>query len=138
MHFFLHIAGYGEDQSKRIQKSRYDSVSVFISDSSRLDDAFHNDTNPQINPQAFARLVESGETIARLIFFFCWIKLCLICFFVFFFSGIDKRLASHVAHLFIRDPLVVYDNRVSKIIFMSHFASTSPIFKPTRVHCCVL
>jgi hypothetical protein len=86
MHFFLHIAGYGEDQSKRIQKSRYDSVSVFISDSSRLDDAFHNDTNPQINPQAFARLVESGETIARLIFFFCWIKLCLICFFVFFFQ----------------------------------------------------
>eukprot|EP00301_Raphidiophrys_heterophryoidea_P000610 c10305_g1_i2.p1 GENE.c10305_g1_i2~~c10305_g1_i2.p1 ORF type:complete len:666 (+),score=149.06 c10305_g1_i2:66-2063(+) len=73
------------DQSQKIDKSRYDSVSTFISDSPLLLDEVHNDIFLKTNPRALDRLLE---------------------------SGVDLRLARHVAHLFIRDPLVVYRDKI--------------------------
>jgi len=73
------------DASQKIDKSRYDSVSTFISDSPLLLDDVHNDIFLKMNPKALNRLLE---------------------------SGVDSRLARHVAHLFIRDPMVVYKNKI--------------------------
>lgn len=75
----------------RIEKSRYASVSRFISanPSNRPE---YNDLNTAINMDVFNDLTG---------------------------AGIDEQLASHVAHLFIRDPLVIFrellqqDNTVS-------------------------
>jgi glutamate--cysteine ligase catalytic subunit len=64
-----------------INKSRYDSIDCFISN----DEAFkpeYNDLDLVYDPDIYAQLRE---------------------------GGIDDLLARHLAHLFIRDPLVVYN-----------------------------
>jgi glutamate--cysteine ligase catalytic subunit len=64
----------------RIEKSRYASVSRFVSaHPSNLPE--YNDLNTAINDDVYHELVS---------------------------AGIDHQLASHVGHLFIRDPLVVF------------------------------
>jgi len=64
----------------RIPKSRYASVSRFISERPEMRPEY-NDIEAPINPKAFERLIE---------------------------AGVDEQLALHVAHLFIRDPLVIF------------------------------
>jgi len=69
---------------KRINKSRYGSIDCFIS----LQDTFkesYNDIDVCIHLDTYKRLIE---------------------------AGIDHRLARHVAHLFIRDPLVIYGEHI--------------------------
>ena len=68
-----------------IPKSRYDSISTFL-DKDRGPQ--FNDTDLVINEEALAMLQE---------------------------AGLDDVLARHVAHLFIRDPLVIYDGRVEEV-----------------------
>jgi len=69
---------------RRITKSRYSSVDAFISDSPNLADAY-NDVPLAVDEDALATLVA---------------------------AGVDDRLARHIAHLFIRDPLVIFKERV--------------------------
>ncbi|KAG5507697.1 hypothetical protein JKF63_06646 [Porcisia hertigi] len=72
------------EEAPRILKSRYDSVSVFIGDNPANLPEF-NDSQIEINHPYMKVLTE---------------------------SGVDARLAQHIAHLFIRDPLVVYDKMI--------------------------
>jgi len=68
----------------RIYKSRYDSVSTYISEDPRL--------IPELND---IELVYDEDIYNKLIS-----------------NGVDERLAKHYAHLFIRDPLVIYDEKI--------------------------
>lgn len=68
----------------KIAKSRYDSISLYLSKENNLKSSY-NDLDVPINQGAYDELIE---------------------------AGIDPLLARHIAHLFIRDPLVIYDNRI--------------------------
>ncbi|EPY24547.1 glutamate--cysteine ligase catalytic subunit [Angomonas deanei] len=85
---WLTIAASVDDRKReevpRILKSRYDSISVFISpEPSNLDE--FNDSHLEICDPYYEFLVK---------------------------NGVDSRLSTHVAHLFIRDPLVMYDQMI--------------------------
>jgi glutamate--cysteine ligase catalytic subunit len=79
------IAGSVDDRTVEesfvIKKSRYDSVSLYISNNEKAKK--NSDINHKISEKEYKKLKE---------------------------SGLDDQLASHFAHLFIRDPLVVFDN----------------------------
>lgn len=79
----------------RIVKSRYDNVSMYISDRTKSLEHY-NDEHVEVNEQVLRRIKE---------------------------AGIDDRLATHFAHLFIRDPLVVFDQliKVADAETMVHF-----------------
>ena len=73
----------GHLQSKssiHIPKSRYGPISTYISTYSDFDDRY-NDTELVVDKDVFNKLID---------------------------SGLDYRLARHFAHLFIRDPMVIY------------------------------
>jgi len=72
----------------RIIKSRYDSVSLYISPRPDSLDAF-NDNHVEVDEEVLKRLRDE--------------------------EGVDERLARHISHLFIRDPLVIYDGRVDTL-----------------------
>mmetsp|Transcript_9798 Transcript_9798/g.31530 ORF Transcript_9798/g.31530 Transcript_9798/m.31530 type:complete len:640 (+) Transcript_9798:504-2423(+) len=81
------MAGHGV---RRLGKSRYDSISSFIcnhlagkNDDTRTEK--FNDIDAPVDEEAYKTLVQ---------------------------SGVDDILARHIAHLFIRDPLVIYRERV--------------------------
>lgn len=69
----------------RIFKSRYDTIDCFISSSPLLQDKY-NDVPLVCDPDALATLLA---------------------------NGVDERLARHIAHLWIRDPLVVFSDRIA-------------------------
>lgn len=69
---------------RRIYKSRYDSIDCFISDSPAMQDKY-NDLPLVFEPHVV-------ETLTA--------------------NGVDSRLAHHIAHLWIRDPLVIYQGKV--------------------------
>nr|CCC94280.1 putative gamma-glutamylcysteine synthetase [Trypanosoma congolense IL3000] len=83
------------EEVPHIMKSRYDSISVFVSSVAPNLDEF-NDEPISINKPHYGILME---------------------------EGVDSRLATHIAHLFIRDPLVIYDKMVEidDNICMDHF-----------------
>ena len=98
---WLTIAASVDDRKKsevpRIIKSRYDSVSAFISN--RVPDAnAFNDNHVEINETHYKTLIS---------------------------EGVDPMLAQHVAHMFIRDPLVIYDQAIDidNETRMEHFES---------------
>ena len=66
---------------QRLHKSRYDSISCFLSLESDLNPAY-NDVPCEQDAQSYDALIA---------------------------AGIDPLLATHVSHLFVRDPLVIYD-----------------------------
>jgi len=68
----------------RIRKSRYDSVDLYMSNHQSFRPEY-NDVNSEIDQPTLERLVK---------------------------AGVDERLATHVAHLFIRDPLVIFGERI--------------------------
>ncbi|CAD1808733.1 Glutamate-cysteine ligase family protein [Candida parapsilosis] len=78
---------------QRVPKSRYGSVDNYLGDhnydTSYFKDAF-NDLNAPINSKIYKRLIndKSGQ--------------------------FDKYLANHFAHLFIRDPLVIFSERINQ------------------------
>ncbi|ELR24354.1 glutamatecysteine ligase, catalytic subunit [Acanthamoeba castellanii str. Neff] len=67
-----------------IKKSRYDSIDCFIANDEALKPEY-NDLDLVYDHEIYAQLRE---------------------------GGIDDLLARHLAHLFIRDPLVVYDDKI--------------------------
>ncbi|EPY22163.1 glutamate--cysteine ligase catalytic subunit [Strigomonas culicis] len=85
---WLTIAASVDDRKReevpRIIKSRYDSISVFISPEPKNLDEF-NDSNIEI-------IQPYRDVLLN--------------------HGVDERLARHIAHLFIRDPLVMYDQMI--------------------------
>lgn len=86
------------DGQRRIYKSRYDSISCFIyqghtdtSEQSGLGNRvlnLYNDIPLPINEENYQQLRK---------------------------AGVDPALAQHIAHLFIRDPLVVFDGSVEEV-----------------------
>ena len=72
--------------SRRILKSRYSSIDCFISNSD-LNREEYTDVPVQVNGEAMTRLIE---------------------------AGIDSRMARHVAHLWIREPLVIYREKLEQ------------------------
>lgn len=70
----------------RIPKSRYASVSRFISEKDAMRPEY-NDLDTPINPEVFESLIS---------------------------AGIDETLALHLAHLFIRDPLVIFSELLNQ------------------------
>lgn len=67
-----------------INKSRYDSIDCYISNEASLKAAY-NDLDLVYDKDIAEQLQK---------------------------AGIDTLMARHLAHLFIRDPLVVYDNKI--------------------------
>jgi glutamate--cysteine ligase catalytic subunit len=88
---WLTIAASVDDRKReevpRILKSRYDSVSLFISPRPENLDVY-NDSHVEVDQKVLKELKE---------------------------EGVDERLARHVSHLFIRDPLVIYEGRVETL-----------------------
>lgn len=76
-----------ERETGRIPKSRYSSIDCFISDRAKAKAAQYNDLPVPIDETTYARLVA---------------------------EGIDPLLAQHVAHLYIREPLVIYGDHVDQ------------------------
>lgn len=75
---------------RRLQKSRYSSVSRFIGKPRNAEELADldalNDIEADIDPEAMKLLMQQ--------------------------EGIDVNLAKHIAHLFIRDPLVIFDDAI--------------------------
>ena len=74
----------GSRHPQRLHKSRYDSISTFLSLEADLDPAY-NDIPCEQDAQSYDVLIA---------------------------AGIDPLLAKHVSHLFVRDPLVIYDESI--------------------------
>nr|XP_018262051.1 glutamate-cysteine ligase catalytic subunit [Kwoniella dejecticola CBS 10117]OBR84209.1 glutamate-cysteine ligase catalytic subunit [Kwoniella dejecticola CBS 10117] len=70
----------------RIPKSRYDSVSLYLSNDERNKPEYH-DVEAPINEGVRRRLLD---------------------------HGLDDKLSSHIAHLFIRDPLVQFSETIDQ------------------------
>eukprot|EP00286_Rhodomonas_abbreviata_P024655 CAMPEP_0181298976 /NCGR_PEP_ID=MMETSP1101-20121128/6080_1 /TAXON_ID=46948 /ORGANISM="Rhodomonas abbreviata, Strain Caron Lab Isolate" /LENGTH=645 /DNA_ID=CAMNT_0023404055 /DNA_START=87 /DNA_END=2024 /DNA_ORIENTATION=+ len=75
-----------EEGERLIPKSRYSSIDCFISTSPLCKDQF-NDVECVVDEKSLELLLK---------------------------EGIDRRLANHVAHLFIRDPLVVFREKLEQ------------------------
>ena len=69
---------------QRLHKSRYDSISTYLS--------LESDFNPLYNDIPCEQDKPSYDTLIA--------------------AGIDPLLAKHISHLFVRDPLVIYDESV--------------------------
>ncbi|TID29679.1 hypothetical protein CANINC_001798 [Pichia inconspicua] len=86
-----------EVQSKmqRIPKSRYDSIDQYLGGSDYFKSEY-NDIKPPIDKDIFKRLID---------------------------NGFDEHLSRHFAHLFIRDPLVIFSERIEQdnMDSMDHF-----------------
>lgn len=76
-----------ESESGKIPKSRYSSIDCFLSCRESFEPETYNDIPVPINERAYRKLRE---------------------------GGVDHMLAQHVAHLFIRDPLVIYEEKVEQ------------------------
>lgn len=76
-----------EVSSGVLPKSRYSSIDCFLSCRERYKPATYNDLKVPINQEAYDRLVK---------------------------GGVDHLLAQHIAHLYIRDPLVIYEESVEQ------------------------
>jgi glutamate--cysteine ligase catalytic subunit len=88
------FAGKGE---RRIYKSRYDSISTYIyQDTSKLaDDGSSNRVLNMYNDIPVPIDEDSFKALRK--------------------AGIDPALSQHIAHLFIRDPLVVFEGAVEEV-----------------------
>lgn len=74
-----------EVESGALPKARYSSIDLFLSCKEQLKPESYNDVQAPINEEAYKRLID---------------------------GGVDHMLARHMAHLFIRDPLVIYEDKV--------------------------
>ena len=72
-------------EMNKILKSRYDTIDCFLSKCDWLDQKIYNDIDIKYDKYTYNRLIE---------------------------SGIDDLLAKHIGHLFIRDPLVIFNDLI--------------------------
>ncbi|WVN90808.1 uncharacterized protein L203_106051 [Cryptococcus depauperatus CBS 7841] len=98
----------------RIPKSRYDSVDLYIANDERNKQEYH-DIDVPVNEEIKRRLMD---------------------------NGIDEKLANHIGHLFIRDPLVQFSETIDQndLESMDHFENIQSTnwqtvrFKPPPVY----
>lgn len=83
----------------RIPKSRYDSVDLYISET-WMNRPEYNDSPLPIDQDIYDRMRQHGELSDG-----CWLFAVLTRVAV----GIDELLSKHIAHLFIRDPIVIFN-----------------------------
>lgn len=76
-----------ESKSGAVPKSRYSSIDCFISERGAAHASSYNDLPVPVDDETYARLRE---------------------------GGVDHLLAQHVAHLYIRDPLVIYSEHINQ------------------------
>jgi glutamate--cysteine ligase catalytic subunit len=76
-----------ECESGKTPKSRYSSIDCYISDRPKAKADSYNDIPVTIHQETYDRLIA---------------------------AGLDHLLAQHVAHLYIRDPLVIFGDRVDQ------------------------
>ncbi|KAJ8908709.1 hypothetical protein NDN08_005414 [Rhodosorus marinus] len=86
------IAGSVDDRTPeeamgKIGKSRYDSIDLYISDRKAMIPDIYNDIPIAVDENAYKRLRD---------------------------GGVDDLLAQHIAHLFIRDPLVIFEDHLAQ------------------------
>ena len=90
---------------KRLFKSRYSSVSRFIGKTESEEEQKNidalNDLDANMDEEAFQILLD---------------------------GGLDRSLASHIAHLFVRDPLVIFDDAIDLD------NETAMVSQPSAVH----
>jgi len=90
---------YNAQGVRRIYKSRYDSISTYIYQSPAPNDGINNGlANRVLNMYNDIPLPINEEKYQMLRN-----------------EGVDPALAQHIAHLFIRDPLVVFDGAVEEV-----------------------
>jgi hypothetical protein len=89
----------------RIPKSRYGSVSSYLSNS-RNNRAEYSDIEFPYDDAIFRRVADHG------MYTFYFLAYLAKDTDSFIDSGIDDVLAKHIAHLFIRDPLVIFSESV--------------------------
>jgi len=73
-----------KEHKRKVNKSRYDSIDCFISNESKMRPEY-NDLDLIYDEKSYNILRD---------------------------NNIDERLAKHIAHLFIRDPLVIYSHKI--------------------------
>ena len=93
------LAGNGQ---RRIYKSRYDSISTYI-----YQGTVGEDLNPSIKNGLENRVLNTYNDIPVPIDEDVFQQLRR--------AGIDPALSQHIAHLFIRDPLVIFDGAVEEV-----------------------
>jgi len=89
---------YNAGGGRRIYKSRYDSISTYIYQSTAAANSKNGLGNRVLNMYNDIPLPIDEEKYQLLRS-----------------EGIDPALAQHIAHLFIRDPLVVFDGAVEEV-----------------------
>jgi len=87
---------------RRIYKSRYDSISTYIYQGTVSDEL-----NPSIKNGLANRVLNTYNDIPVPINEEAYQQLRS--------AGIDPALSQHIAHLFIRDPLVIFDGAVEEL-----------------------
>jgi len=93
------LAGKGQ---RRIYKSRYDSISTYI-----YQGTVGDDINPTVKNSLANRVLNTYNDIPVPIDEDVYQQLRS--------AGIDPALSQHIAHLFIRDPLVIFDGAVEEL-----------------------
>ena len=90
----------------QLRKSRYDSVDCYISQDATLK-AEYNDVPLVMDPAIKQRLLDEGNPLKNPVDV----------------SGVDELLANHIAHLFIRDPLVIFNEKINQndLVDSDHF-----------------
>lgn len=88
-----------------IPKSRYDSVDLYLSTDWNNKPAY-NDTDVPYDQEIYTRLVDHGTY--RIMEFLFGVSLSHL------FEGIDELLSKHMAHIFIRDPLVIFSETINQ------------------------
>ncbi len=76
-----------ERKTGSIPKSRYSSISCFISDRAEYSANSYNDLPLPLSNDAYHRLIQ---------------------------GGVDHLLAQHIAHLFVREPLAIYKEKIEQ------------------------
>lgn len=101
----------------RIHKSRYDSIDSYLSFCGEK----YNDIELTIDDEIYNQLLDAGKKESRVFALICWYvdirkHFCLwnksYLSTLSYISGIDKLLAQHIAHLFIRDPLSLFEEKI--------------------------
>lgn len=89
----------------KIPKSRYDSVSTYLSEDTRLRPEYNDldliideDIKKHLMENGTARLMPSRENPGL----------------IFWGAGMDERLSTHFSHLFIRDPIVIFQETLDE------------------------
>jgi glutamate--cysteine ligase catalytic subunit len=98
---------YNANGQRRIYKSRYDSISTYIYQGSLSRSTTTANGDKSSNDVAEDRVLNIYNDIP--------VPIDKDCYKLLRAEGVDPALAQHIAHLFIRDPLVVFNGAVEEV-----------------------